>query len=98
MSTCTRPSGGIEAHSPTRRRLLRAAAAAAAGVAVLAACGPAGSGTGDSQLAHLKGPVTIRLGERAGTEEQAFDNRLPALKEKLPNITVVREAITGDMI
>src|SRR5688572_3015772 len=97
MSMSTRPLGGTEGQHATRRRLLQSAAASAAGAAVLAGCAPTGSG-GDSQLAHLKGPVTVRLGERAGTEEQAFDNRLPALKEKFPNITVVREAITGDMI
>jgi multiple sugar transport system substrate-binding protein len=76
----------------TRRALLGAAGAGA----VLAACGPVGGGPGARPAS--KAPVTIRLGERAGTEEQAFDARLPAFKEQFPHITVVREAITGDMI
>jgi hypothetical protein len=42
--------------------------------------------------------VTLRLGERAGTEEQALDNRLPAFIQKFPNGKVEREVSTGDMI
>ncbi len=80
----------------TRRALV--ALAGALGVTPLsAACSAPGAPASD-QPAYLKEPVTIRLGERATAEEQAFNNRLPAFAEKYPNIKVVREVITGDMI
>lgn len=88
-----RPEGIV-----TRRAWL--AGSITLGGAALAACGPAapaGSGTG-SEASRSKAPATIHLGERAGTEEQAFDNRLPVFKERFPYITVVRDVITGDMI
>jgi multiple sugar transport system substrate-binding protein len=82
----------------TRRGALSAGGALGAGL--LAACAPGQAGTGGptegSQPAA--GPVTLRLGERAGTEEQALDNRLPAFFQANPNVKVEREVITGDMI
>ena len=47
------------------------------------------------QPAYLKEPVTLRLGERATAEEQAFNNRLPAFAEKYPNIKVVQRSSPG---
>ncbi|MGH2352272.1 MAG: ABC transporter substrate-binding protein [Chloroflexota bacterium] len=89
------------------RRTRRAAISGLAGFSatILAACGAATSTPGgDSETTGAGGapaakqPVTIRLGERAGTEEQAFDARLPVFADKYPHITVVREPITGNMI
>lgn len=87
---------GVTVRSLTRRGLI-GAGTAATGAALLAACGGRAPGTAPG-AGTSKSPVTIRLGERAGTEAQAFDNRLPAFKEKYPHVTVVRETITGDMI
>jgi multiple sugar transport system substrate-binding protein len=91
-------------HSRTRRALLGSLAglAGTAAAGALAACGanPANTAGGGEAAASAKSkqPVTIRLGERAGTEKQAFDARLPAFKEQFPYVTVQREEITGDMI
>ena len=88
-------------HSRTRRALLGSLAGLAGTVAgALAACGPNPVNTGGEAASGTKSkqPVTIRLGERAGTEKQAFDARLPVFKEQFPHITVQREEITGDMI
>jgi multiple sugar transport system substrate-binding protein len=87
----------MQAKARTRRWAL---AAGGAGALTLAACAPGATGTGGGAEggAKLASPVTLRLGERAGTEEQAFDNRLPLFFQKFPNIKVEREAITGDMI
>jgi multiple sugar transport system substrate-binding protein len=84
----------------TRRRALQAAAGGTLGGLALAACapGPAGSGATGEGGQPAAAPATLRVGERAGTEEQAFDNRLPLFFQKFPNIKVEREVITGDMI
>jgi multiple sugar transport system substrate-binding protein len=84
----------------TRRWALSAGGAGALGVLALASCAPGTAGsTGGAEGGQMAaGPVTLRVGERAGTEEQAFDNRLPAFNQKFPNVKVEREAITGDMI
>ncbi|HEX2032936.1 MAG TPA: sugar ABC transporter substrate-binding protein [Chloroflexota bacterium] len=63
----------------------------------LSACGPAASSGGESG-AKQQQPATLRVGERAGTEEQAFNARLPVFAQKYPHINVEREVITGDMI
>jgi multiple sugar transport system substrate-binding protein len=85
----------------SRRWALSVGGGAALSLTALAACAPGSPGTaggGTEGAARSTGPVTLRLGERAGTEEQALDNRLPAFFQKFPNIKVEREAITGDMI
>ena len=88
-------------HSRTRRALLGSLAglAGTAAAGALAACGanpanPAAGGEAASS-ARAKQPVTIRLGERAGTEKQAFDARLPVFKEQFPYITVEFETLVG---
>lgn len=82
----------------TRRRLLGVGTAMAGTPLVISACStPVGSG-GQPAASASRGPATIRLGERAGAEEQAFDSRLPAFKQQFPTISVEREVITGDMI
>lgn len=43
-------------------------------------------------------PATIRMLERAGTEEQALDIRVPQFMEKYSWIKVEREVVTGDII
>ncbi|MGH2353866.1 MAG: ABC transporter substrate-binding protein [Chloroflexota bacterium] len=78
----------------TRRSVLAAGSGAAF---ALAACAP-GAATGGDEGVKTAQPVTLRLGERATAEEQAFDNRLPPFMQKFPHITVEREVITGDMI
>jgi hypothetical protein len=68
------------------RATLRAPAAPAGALgptSLPAACAPSGAPS-DGQPAYLKNPVTLRLGERAGTEEQAFDNRVPVAAQKYP--------------
>ena len=84
----------------TRRKALWGGAAGGLIPAALAACtAPTSGSTGPGESGQpASGPVTLRLGERAGTEEQALDNRLPAFFQKFPNVKVEREVITGDMI
>jgi multiple sugar transport system substrate-binding protein len=91
------PVSGQTSSQRTRRWMLGAGASAGT-FALAAACAPGAGGGGEQVPSFQRGPVTIRLGERAMQEEQAFDNRLPPFQQKFPNITVQREVITGDMI
>ncbi|HEU5315827.1 MAG TPA: sugar ABC transporter substrate-binding protein [Chloroflexota bacterium] len=85
------------------RRRLFSGAAALTGMGALAACGApsgggggAGAGSGTTAKA-LSAKVSII--ERLDQETQALDARLPAFKEKFPNITVEREVVpSGDLI
>jgi multiple sugar transport system substrate-binding protein len=84
------------------RRVLLAGVGGVLGAAAAACAAPTSGGGGGTEGGAAGqaagGPVTLRLGERAGTEEQALDNRLPAFFQKFPTVKVEREVITGDMI
>jgi multiple sugar transport system substrate-binding protein len=88
-------TGRLPGRWPVRRRLLLGGGA---GLLITAGCAPGEVGGGGGAGGPAVTPVTLRLGERAGTEEQAFDVRLPPFFEKYPHIKVERETITGDMI
>lgn len=88
----------ISRSSLTRRHFL--GVGAAAGALALAACG-LGSTSGAVQTVNAvlaPRPVTLRLGERSGTEAQALDARLPYFTERFPHIKISREPIAGNMI
>lgn len=80
----------------SRRRFVAGAAGVGTAVAA-AACAPADAFRSRASLLPKK-QVTLRLGERAGTEEQALDTRLPYFQEQFPHLTVEREVIAGNMI
>jgi multiple sugar transport system substrate-binding protein len=61
---------------------------------VLAACGADGAGGGGGG-AKSSAPAKIRIIERLDQESQALDVRLPAFREKFPNVTVEREVVPG---
>ncbi len=91
------PPRGVDARGLLRRSLLGSVASLSG--ALFAACGPGVAGGGPGRPAGGAGtPATLRLGERARAEEQAFDARLPVFREQHPNIAVEREVITGNMI
>lgn len=79
------------------RRRFAALAVGLVGATAAAACAPADALRSRATLLPKK-RVTLRLGERAKTEEQALDTRLPYFRERHPHITIEREVITGDMI
>ena len=68
------------------------------GALALAACGGASGSGGAEAKPASKSPATLRLGERAGQEEQAFDARIPPFVQQFSHIKVERESISGDMI
>ena len=75
----------------TRRVLWGAATLAAGGLApALAACAALGGG-GAQLAAQNKGPVTVRIQDRTGSEEEVYPQRIPAFEAAHPTIKVEYE-------
>src|SRR5688572_15637001 len=81
------PRSAQNAHH-TRRLVLGLVAGAP--VAALAACAPGGAEQARPG-GTASGPVTVRIMDRVGSEEEVYPQRIPAFQAAHPNITVQYE-------